>query len=315
MNRGNRHMRYRRSVYRRRRIRVALIVSGIVLAVLVALFLILGNLFFDKVQQVPTDKTKTPTTTETESPLPFESVRHVKAPLLSLDGSASTVYGRLSSLVEAGHTAVSVPLTDENGTLLYRSEQAVKGNYSIQGTASLSLAELAEVAQASNVYLCGTYTLAAATEEDTLARSVRLAESAAVIAEACLAGIDDVLIVAPALPVAQQAELMRLVESIRAFAPNAIVGLSLPETEVAAPDATRIDTLARAFDYLALDLGQYGQSEPVAFAEARMSGMLYYLLRYEMRVMIPSLSDEATQSALIATVENESIDNWLIVQP
>ncbi len=315
MNRGNRHLSYRKSVYRRRRIRVVLIVIGIVLAVLLALFLILGNLFFDKVQSNPEPPKKGDTPTDVATPFPFESVRHVKASLLSVNGSTSAVLSRLRALTEAGSTAVSLPLTDASGTLLYHSEQATVGNYAIRGSASLALSDLAEAAHASGTYLCGTYVLSAASEENPLTRSVLLAESAAVLAEAFLAGVDDIVIITPSLTAEQQTELLRLLETVRAFAPNAIVGLSLPEVEIAAPDATRIDSLARAFDYLALDLTAYGEEAPVTFAESRMSTMLYYLLRYEMRVLIPALEDEMTQTALISAVEKESVDNWMLVRP
>lgn len=315
MNHGNRHMRYRKSVYRRRRMRVVLIVSGIVLGVLLLLFLFLGNLFFDKLNREPASKPDAPPHTETQPPLPFEAIRHVEAPLLATDGSTSEIYNRLETLIAEGHTALSISLTDANGTLLYRSTQAEQGDYTIRGTSDLSLAEVAKAAHADGVYLCGTYVLSAASEENALTRSVLLAESAAVIAEAFLDGMDDIVILAPDLPIGQQSELIRLVESIRAFAPNAVVGLSLPEAEIASPHATRIDTLAQSFDYLALDLGRFGEEDPVTFAEARMRTMLYYLLRYEMRVLLPSLPDADTNATLIDAVKSESLDNWMAILP
>lgn len=316
MNRNRRHMRYRQSVYRRHSIKTGLIVGIVVLIVLLLLFLILGNILFDKVQEEPsTPDPSLSTTTPEPSPYPFESVRHVKAPLLSLDESSSTVLQRLEALAADGQTAVSLPLTDNNGTLLYHSEQASNGNFSNRGNASLSLADLAESANADGIYLCGAYSLTAASEEDALTRSVLLSESAAVLAEAFLAGMDDVVIIVPTLPTERQAEIIRFAESIRALAPKAIIGLSLPEAEIASADATRMDTLAKSFDYLALDLSGYGDEDPIAFAEARMQSMLYYLLRYEMRVLLPSLADENTRNALIEAVEKESIDNRMLVLP
>lgn len=313
MNRPNRHMGYRKSVYRRRRARTALIVSAIVLGVLLLLFFVLGNFFSDKMQSAPPESSKEETSNVTEPPYPFESVRHVKAPLLLLDGGTSAVYRRLDELLAAGHTALSLPLTDASGTLQYHSEQAARGKYSIVGSSSLSLAELSELAHLDGAYLCGTYVLDAVNEEDALTRSVLLAESAAVIAEAFLSGMDDVLIVVPTLPTEREDEILRFVEDIRTLAPNATLGLSLPEDEIAAPDAARIDTLAKNLDYLALDLRNEDAEDPVSFAEERMGSMLYYLLRYEMRVMIPSLSDEDAQEKLITAVEKESLDNWITV--
>jgi len=315
MNRGSRHMRYRKSVYRRQRARTVLIVTAIVLCLLLVAFFLIGSMFFNKLQDTPPPSNED---TSQNSELPtysFEKIPHVKAPLLSLEGSPSTVYGRLASLAEAGHTALSVPLTDQFGTLAYHSDQASSGGYAIRGSSSLRLSELSAQADASGIRLCGTYVLAATTEENDLTRSVLLAESAAVISEAFLAGFDDIVIVVPSLPIEREGEIIRFSESIRTFANGAVIGLSLPEAEIASADATRIDTLAKSFDYLVLDLRSPDTEDPVAFAEERMSTMLYYLLRYEMRVMLPALSDEETQAKLITAVGNESIDNWMMVLP
>ena len=315
MNRGNRHMDYRRSIYRRRNVRSVLIIAAILLAVLLLLFLILGNIFFKKLKAEPDVPQKETPTVQEELPYPYEAVRAVQAPLLSLDGSMDEIYERLAALASDGHTAVSVPLTNRSGTLSYHSEQATIGGYSIQGTASLSLSALSDAAHQSGIYLCGTYTLSAANEENALTRSVLLSESAAVLAEAFLYGMDDVLILVPDLPTDRQNELIRFAEDIRAFAPNAVIGLSLPESELASPDATRIDLLAKSFDYLALDLSRYGQNDPLSFAETRMSPMLYNLLRYQMRVLIPELSDQATKDAILDAVKNESIERWMTILP
>ncbi len=314
MNRNHRHMRYRQSVYRRRSIRTALIAGIIVLVLLLLAFFLLGNLFSKKLEQSP-DEPKQTQKTEADPPMPFESVRHVSAPLLSLSGSSSAVYNRLESLQDDGHTALSLPLTDADGTLSYHSPLASSKGYSMKGNASLSLSELIEVAHSGGTYLCGTYVLSAVNEEDALTRSVLLAESAAVIAEAFLAGMDDVVIIVPALPTDRYTEMIRFSESIKSFAPNAVIGLCLPEAEVEAPDATRMDTLAKSFDFLALDLRGNAESDPVALAEDRMSAMLYYLLRYEMRLMLPSLAEADTQTALLDAVQKESLDNWMTVAP
>ena len=50
MNRGSRHMRYRKSVYRRQRARTVLIVTAVVLCVLLVAFFLIGNLFFEKMR-------------------------------------------------------------------------------------------------------------------------------------------------------------------------------------------------------------------------------------------------------------------------
>ena len=51
--------------------------------------------------------------------------------------------------------------------------------------------------------------------------------------------------------------------------------------------------MAYHFDYLALDLSRYGTDEPVTVAEAQTDAMLYYLLRYEMRIIVPAEAEDA----------------------
>lgn len=305
---NHRPMNYRRSVYRRHRIRTVLIVVGISLLVLFLLFLWIGNLFSDKME-IPDDGQTPPPTEDSTPVLPASAVRKIQAPLLSLRSGNAAAHDALTLAATNGQTALSLPLTDANGTLLYRSEVAERLSMSM-GTSSVEISSLCTAAEANGIYLCGSFTLKAAEEENPLDRSVYLSEAAAVIAEAFEYGVHDIVLRAPSMDRSNLSELIRLAEAVKSFSPNALLGLALPDDLVAAPDASVIEQLAYAMDYLALDLSRYGEEEPVSVAEFQTDAMLYYLLRYEMRVLVPS----EHQDAIVTKITEFNIKNWMTLE-
>ena len=284
-------MDYRRPMRRRRRIRTILIVSGICLAVALLLFFWIGNIFFDKLD-IP-EENKKPTQTEQESPaLPASSVKKVQAPMISLRNGTKAAQKAIQAAAEDDKTALSLSLCDREGNLLYRSEVAKRLSMSI-GTGEADLSALCATADSTDIYLCGIFTLKAMNEENPLDRSVYLSEAAAVIAEAYSYGLRDIVLRAPSATPESVDELLRLHDTIKSFESDLVLGLALPDTFVASPDAEVLQTLAYRCDYLALDLSRYGEEEPADAADAQINTMLYYLLRYEMRVIIPAEAEEA----------------------
>ena len=96
MNR-NRHMQYRRSIYRKRRIRVIIITAAIVLALLVAIFLILGNVLFDKTNEDDGETANTSADTLKNDTLFSVNAREIKASAISLDGTFNSISSALDS--------------------------------------------------------------------------------------------------------------------------------------------------------------------------------------------------------------------------
>lgn len=306
---NNRRVSYRRSVYRRRRIRTVLIVAAAVLVALLLLFLWIGNLFSDKLA-APEPQVPSTTDEQTLPTLPAASVRRVQAPALPLFEGERAAHDALTAYADDGQAALSLALTDDGGLLSYRSEVADRLSMSIRSTRSLSLATLCETAESYGIYLCGSFTLRASAEEDALVRSVYLSEAAAVVAEAFSYGIGDVVLRAPETTDEMLSELILLAESVKRLAPNAVVGIALPDFTVAAPDESRLEELAYAVDYLALDLSRYGSDDPAAVAEAQTDALLYYLLRYEMRVLIPAKAEEAVKE----TVTAFHLNSWMTLE-
>ena len=311
MNR-NRHVQYRRSIYRKRRLRTVIITVTVSLVLLFALFLIIGNVFFDKTNGGSPNDTEKETTAVLPS-LPAESVRQINGAAISLAGSIDSVYDSVAACAESGAKEISVRLNAPDGKLYHRSDIASRLGYSTLGSGDISVSELIQKADEHALYVSGIYYVSSFSETDELARSVKVAELATVISESLRAGLDEVILLAPDITAEQCAEITHLISEIRAFVPDAIIGFALPDALVASADADVIDSLAMSTSFLALDLTRYGESDPVEFAEEHTGSMLYSLLRYKMRVLIP-LSDNAdTKAALVSAVESAGVHNWQTV--
>lgn len=313
MNR-NRHAQYRRSIYRKRRIRVIIITVFVVLALLAALFLILGNILFDKTNDGGENAEKTSAQTQKDDSLPADSIRQIKAAAISLDGGLNAVSSALDSAKAGGFDAVSVKMNGKDGKLTHYSNIADRLKYSSFNDVKVSAEELAKRAKTRSLYVSGVYYVSAFSEDDDLARSIAIAELATVISESLRAGIDEVILTASDISEKQCAEITHLISEIRAFVPEAVIGFALPDALVKAEKADLIDSLANEVSFLALDLTGYGDNDPAEFAQDLVSTELYSLLRYKMRVMIPFLEESEKQNSVISAVESSGISNWQIVK-
>ena len=317
MNGRNRHMQYRRSVYRRRQIRLGLILSVVILAVLLLVFLIVGNLLFGKQEpdEEPDLQTNPPTTdnTDNKEKTPVASLR-AKAVLLETSDS-STFATRIRRLTDTGAVSASIPLNTADGKLLYRSAVGEKLGYPTNGTPSVRISSA--LGQIDNAfYLSGVFYLNAFSESDPLLRSVELSKAAAILGEALEQGMDDVLLIAPGMSADQVDELLRFAEDVRTLSPKAVLGLTLSDSILSHDTASAlIDKLANGLDFLAMDATQYGTEDPAAYATATVndSNMMYNRLRYHMRVLLPACADEATRNSVIDAVEKNGVDSWQIL--
>lgn len=309
MNR-NRHMQYKRSIYRKRRIRTVIITSAVILALLVTIFLILGNILFDKANEGENEPVQT-TAPKSNDSIPADSARQIKAAAISLNGSLNST---LDSAKSSGFDSISVMLNAPDGKLNHYSDIAKRLKYECFNDVNVSVNELMESAKDRSLYVSGVYYVSAFSESDELARSVAIAELATVISESLRSGLDEVILLAPDISEEQCKEVTHLISEVRAFVPNAVIGFSLPESLVGSKNAELIDSLAKQVSFLALDLTGYGESDPLEFTKERVTPMLYSLLRYKMRVMIPFFEESEKQSSVISTVESSGISNWQIIK-
>ena len=110
--------------------------------------------------------------------------------------------------------------------------------------------------------------------------------------------------------------LLQFADSVRALAPEGALGCAIPPSLLSAEDGeSSILALSRGFHFLALNLTQTGTESPTAYVESTMasSGGLFYLLRYEMRLLLPETEDKDTEGALLGLVEENWTSNWQIL--
>ncbi len=312
MNRNDRHLPYRRRVMRRRRLRFALLLSGILLVLGAAAFLVFGNLLADR----PSPEADTDTDTETVSEADRAAVPTIQAHFAVLESKTdtSTWNERLSALSRKGATAVSAPLNRADGSLLYRSDTAMA--LGLGGTGySVTLSSAASRAEDRGLYFSGVWHLSAMGTEDDLLRSVALAKESALIAEAFLDGVDDILLILPSDGVEDVQELIAFASDVRSLCSDGNLGLCLPSwlfesdgREVALSD------LSDGFDYLAIDATAYGDEDPASYAGSVAARHLDLLLRHRMRLLLPVLADPDAQDGVIAAAEQYNITNWQWVE-
>ena len=189
MNSPNRHMNYRRSIYRKRRIRTVIIISVIVLIVALVLFLIIGNILKDKVNGSGDDSYSV-FSSDTSTSTPHAEPKEIRSYFSTL----SNVSSRARSVYENDGDAIGVLLTDKNGKLLYRSDISVKlGIQSDPPSARIS--EAINAAERYELYSTAILDANLFAEEDELIRGANIGIWSALVAEAAQNDFDEVLII------------------------------------------------------------------------------------------------------------------------
>ncbi|MBO5938311.1 MAG: hypothetical protein J6Q82_02280 [Clostridia bacterium] len=271
----------RRRVRRRQQITAILAVIGVTLLVLATVFLIIGARMHKKSVALR----ETETTAESDLPIP-ETPTTPSVIAYPLDKNSP--YASLADLSEQGKSAASLALNEKDGISLYSPS---------------TLQAIATDAKTQGLYLSGVFYLTSLSEEDDLARFTKRSDECATLAEALRAGLDEVMLVAPSLSEKHVEELSDFLRDLRRLVPNATVGLSLPKDFLREENAATVDALAGEFSLLAVDL-----SEELSIDE-RVEADLYYLLRYSMRVLLPSPDIEERFGALMESVTSHGINN------
>lgn len=275
----------RRRVRRRQQITAILAVVGITLFVLVTVFLIIGARMHKKSvalrsrENVEESEVIPPETPETPSIVAYPLDR--TSPSLSI-----------ATLAKQGRSAASLALNQKNGNLLY-------------GKATVKA--IAAEAKENGIYLSGVFTLSSLSEEDDLVRYELLSDDCIALAEALRAGVNEVMLLVPDFSQSHTEELKALLSDLRRLVPDACVGLALPQEFLSEENAASIDDLAGHFSLLAVDLSSSSN------VDADVEADLYDLLRYSMRVLLPSASSEDEQKAMLASVTSHSINNIQIL--
>ena len=316
MNRSGRRVSYRRRAYRKKRIKLIL---GVVAAVLVTVFIALviaGNMIGDKVEDNITKRK--PQSTQTEA-LPHGEVKKVLAyPVPIYVEGSSLLATRIKNASDAGYTDACFFLDDKSGKLTYNSDVAISLGKHTSNADMPSLGKAMTAFHEKDIHAVGMTHLSEFNTDDDLARSAAIGYYSALIAEALRSGVDDVMIFVGEIPVERYSELMELALDVHRLCPDGKIGLSLPISMLSDQNNSElVDELWDYFDYLAADLTKVsaGEERPLPDAiDTALGGMLYFLLRYDMRVLVPQVSDSTEMTQILDTVKQNGSENIQIIQ-
>lgn len=298
--------RYRRNIYRKRILRNVIIITLIVILLSFIAFLIIGNKLKDKVEEHPSDDDDVAiTTAQTNLPAQYTvSSRFV-------DISSASANDDSSAYAKQGYTSVSYRLSDTEGKPTYSSDVAKRFGYQAQGSNPADLKSLASSAQRRGLLVSGYFTLSSFSESDENIRSVISAYEAAMVCEVIELGVNDVILICPELSIELTDELVALADRVKSLNPDAALGIALSDSFLSSENSSvYVDKLMSAFDILALDVREKKLDAPIDFAESIVSKHLFYLLRYNGRVLIPILDSDDEREKLISKLAENSITNW-----
>ncbi len=302
------HMRYRRSVYRKRKIKIIVITTLCVIAVLALLFVIVGNMLGKKV----TERIDSGSSKQTATDLPHATVKDVSAYPVPLVSDGSTLDRRVANAVKDGYTDICFDIYGDDGSLLYVSPTAQALGKQAKDVSGLrTLETVVGIFKDSGVYSIAILDATDLENENDLIRSAAIGQCAAMGAELLRAGVDEVLISVGEIPTAQYGELITLASEIHRLSPDkGYVGVSLPVGVLSSEENDElVASLWASFDYLAVDLysGLSAEDDVAAQVGTRLGGMLFHLLRYNVRALLPNTADDALAAAIKDVAVSEGV--------
>ena len=309
MNGRGYHPRYRQG---RRRVSVLPVIILIValLAVLFLIFILIGNGLNKKTQGNITDTSVTQSQKEPVKAAPAS----VGCFFLDIEGEASSqTSNNIAKLSSDGALALSVEVKAADNTLLYSS--GVARAFGKQSGSTLDIATLVSRAKARGLYVSAYYTLEFMKEKNADVKAAKLGYEAALISELCSYGVDDVMVYAPDASYENYYELLRLAQSVKATNKNAKIGVSVKQELYSHQNAAVIiDALFKEFDIIGIDLSDIDKKDIDKQVEKVLSNSLYYVLRYNARVVLPSVEDAALSKKLSDILLASNAHNYQYVK-
>ncbi len=309
MSNRNRHMQYRKSIYRKNRVKLTLIISLCAVAALFILFLVVGNLLHAKTE--PDDSNEGDGSKQTEqntSTLPAAS--NITAYALPLLEEGTLLSGRLSA-IDASCGAVSIALNNADGTLLFKPQLALSLPHLRVDPQAASLSSSISQIDQYDFYTAGILYIPAADSSQKFMSDVELSVLAAIASEALDSGVDDIMLVCRSATAESVSSVVSVAERIRANIPTATVGFALTDSILSAENReSLIDRLSKSFSYLAVDTTQSKDEDTLTHIENRISNMQYMIMYYKMRVLLPSGADAQQNAAYAEKAKEYYIQSW-----
>lgn len=306
---------YRRGGYKKRKWRIIIAVVLVSLVVLTSLFLIIGNILNQKTNESDgTSKSSTQNTlNNTESDIKIKYT--VKAYNIDLTGlSLGQFSEKLSALSENGVNVISLKLTDDNGYPLYSSDIVKNFGYGSYSESMLSLSTVFSKIDAYGMIATCYVNITSNMQENAKTRTILAAYEAAIISEISEAGSKDIILCPSALSTDDSAELTDLSKSIKNINSNTIIGIAIPsEMLKSQQNELFANDLTKAFDFIAIDLTKINGEDFIERTDGEISENLYYILRYNARVLLPYNDDISVQDELLKILEQNGINNWQFI--
>ena len=305
---------YRKSNYRKRRIKNIIIISIIASIVLFIIFLIMGLSLAEKKKQFDINDYDFENNNETDEEN-LREVVNVSAYPLPLLEDGSSFSSRLANIKEDA-TSVCISLNKPDGTLLFRSSLASSFSYLNVASDAQNLSNCANTIADKGLY--ATATLYLPTFEDTnddLRADVELAIWGSIVCEAIRDGIGDVLLIADNASEDDVEKLCALADRIHITEESAIIGLCLPNSVLEAEKSVSlIEKLSKKFNYLAFNATNLeGEGTVLETTEKAIAEMQLQLMYYKMRVLLSRSSNTEELDKLIEIVTKYSITSWQVV--
>ena len=275
MNSQKRHSRYRQSVYRKKKIKTVLVTIICVLVILTLAFLVLGNVLSGRADGA----TSKPDDIPSSSSGIKKSEISVNSRFVPLAEDGSTLGSRLSAATSAGYSDINFMLDTEDGALYYQSETAsLLGKQKNAASDLRTLSNIVSLMSSQRLYCTAVTHVSEMRSNNDLVRSAAIGYHAALIAEVLRAGIDEVLVMPGDISEDRYDELTKLADEVHRLAENSKIGIVLPVSVFTSDNSADIvHKFSQKFDFIAVRVD----------AEADMSGLIFYLLSYNVRVIVP----------------------------
>lgn len=301
---------YRRNSYKKRKWRNILIISAVCLAALFLLFVILGN-FLDK--KIELERAGRDNAHTTAVPIDDTVAYTIEAYPIELAQDIDFT-DRMQAFSTAGIRAVSLKVTDGQGKLLVSSALATSMGYQSKSDSLVDISAVISKAKYYSMHSSAVLDLRFVSEADAKQRAVLLAYESALSVEIAEQGADEVIVRVVDANAAHTDLLIDFAESVSAINDNVVLGVALPwEFFLSDASAENVAKLAESFDILGIDTSNVPSDtdDTLAYIESVFSesNLKYYVLRYNMRVILPQISDEADGDLRTVLAEN-SIQNW-----
>lgn len=307
--------RYRKSKYRKKRIKAILITSIIALVVLFIIFMSVGLSLSEKTKEPYLDDEfdDFEETDQTQKRI-VQKVGAYPLPLLE-DGSSFA--SRLAAINEDAKS-VCISLNKPDGTLMFRSSLASSLSYLSVASDASPLSTYIKSIGNDGLYATATLYIPSfkgKEDEDDLMTDIELSIWGSVACEAIRTGVGDVLLIASSATEEDVNKLCALAERIHITESDAVIGLTLPNSVLEADKrSSLIDTLAKSFDYLALDLTQIkGEGTVAENIESVIADMQLQLMYYDMRVLLPKGENAQALEELIKIVKKYNVSSWQVL--